>query len=116
MSAGPVPPQGAGHYPRNKNPHPVLMTAERWKRIRAVFQIAAGLPPGRREAYLEEACDGEPELRREVESLLTASGGPERSDLQQSAASLIESLQNPFIGRRVGNYQVTGEVGRGGMG
>jgi serine/threonine protein kinase/tetratricopeptide (TPR) repeat protein len=93
---------------------------ERWKRIKAVFEIAAALPPGRREAYLDEACAGEPEIRQEVESLLTASGNARQSmeleALRQSAASLIENLQNPVIGRRVGNYRITGEVGRGGMG
>src|SRR5204863_6753366 len=66
----------------------------------------------RREAYLEEACAGEPELRHEVESLLSTSGSAGR----RKAADLIENLQNPVIGRRVGKYRVTGEVGRGGMG
>ena len=58
-------------------------------------------------------------MRLEVESLLTASGQSEdfieKPALHHSAA-LIAHLSNSIIGRRVGPYKITGEVGRGGMG
>jgi tetratricopeptide (TPR) repeat protein/TolB-like protein len=96
------------------------LTAERWQRIKVVFQTAAELEPDQRAAYLHEACAGEAQLRQEVESLLAASGEAEdfieEPALQQGAATLIENLPDPMIGSRIGAYKVAGEVGRGGMG
>src|SRR5262249_53883849 len=96
------------------------VTPQRWRQIKAVFQVAAELEPGRRAAYLDQACAGEPALRREVEALLSASGDAEdfieKPALEQNAAALIENLPDPVIGRRAGVYKMIGEVGRGGMG
>jgi serine/threonine protein kinase len=95
------------------------LTAERWQRIKGVFQIAAALEPSQRAAYLDQACEGEPELRFEVESLLNASGQAEdfieKPALHPSALAMIANPDS-IIGRRVGPYKITGEVGRGGMG
>ena len=46
------------------------MTAQRWKEVKAV--LAAVLESDRREAALDRLCEGDGELRREVESLLRA--------------------------------------------
>jgi hypothetical protein len=37
-----------------------------------IFKAAIKLPADQRAAYLDRACDADPELRREVESLLRA--------------------------------------------
>jgi tetratricopeptide (TPR) repeat protein len=96
------------------------MTAERWQRIKTIFQAAAELEPAQRAAYLDEACAGEPALRCEVEALLTASFAAgdfiEKPALHHSATALMESLADSAAGWRVGPYKVIGEVGRGGMG
>ena len=71
--------------------------------VRVLGRSRRGLPPGRREAYLEEACAGEPEVRREVESLLTASEGAahgsplDSPDVQRSAASRPTTAPAPVI-------------------
>src|SRR5262249_59393791 len=87
---------------------------------KAVFQIAAELESDQRAAYLDEACGGEPALRREVEALLSASGDAEdfieKPALEKSAAVLIEKLPDPVIGRRIGVYKMIDEGGRGGVG
>jgi serine/threonine protein kinase/tetratricopeptide (TPR) repeat protein/TolB-like protein len=96
------------------------MTPDRWQRIKSVFQMAAELDPDQRAAYLDQACAGDSALRHEVESLLSASDQSEdfieTPALQQSAATILENLPDPTVGRRVGPYRITGEIGRGGMG
>jgi serine/threonine-protein kinase len=48
-----------------------VMTPERWRRIEAVYHAALECDPGQqRQAYLADACAGDEDLRREVESLL----------------------------------------------
>ena len=49
-----------------------LMKPERWQQVNDLFQSAAERAPEERAAFLEEACHGDEDLRREVESLLTS--------------------------------------------
>ena len=44
----------------------------RWQRVKEIFHAAAGRDAAGRAAFLAEACAGDAELRREVESLLVA--------------------------------------------
>ena len=48
------------------------MKPERLQKIDQVFQSALDLAPQRRPRFLDEACAADPDLRREVESLLDA--------------------------------------------
>ena len=43
---------------------------ERWQQIEKLCQSALELKESQRKTFLEEACAGDDELRREVESLL----------------------------------------------
>ncbi len=45
------------------------MTGERWERIKEVFSAALERDPSARVAFLDEACAGDAEMRREVDSL-----------------------------------------------
>ena len=47
------------------------MNDERWRRIEALFQAARELELGERMEFLDKACAGDEEQRREIESLLT---------------------------------------------
>jgi eukaryotic-like serine/threonine-protein kinase len=70
------------------------------------------------EARISEECSGDDSLRREVEKLL-AQDRPESSFLEESPLNVISSPddgQGDFIGRRIGPYRLTEEIGRGGMG
>ena len=69
-----------------------------------------------RSAYLEDACAGNPELRRRVERLLEA---------QQKVGSFLESpapeicpSANPSekAGHQIGPYKLLEQIGEGGMG
>ena len=46
--------------------------SDRWRRIEEIMEAALALMPSRRDAYLDIACDGDLELRREVASLIEA--------------------------------------------
>lgn len=46
------------------------MTPERWRQIKAIFQEASERAEAERAVFLDTACAGDAELRREVESLL----------------------------------------------
>jgi len=48
------------------------MTPERWERITELSEKALALPGAEREAFLQVACAGDPEIRSEVESLLVS--------------------------------------------
>jgi serine/threonine-protein kinase len=43
---------------------------EKWTHVEELFNAALELEPAARESFLAEACAGDEELRREVESLL----------------------------------------------
>jgi len=46
------------------------MNAEQWKRVKPLLEEVIAHDPAERGAYLDRVCDGDPELRREIESLL----------------------------------------------
>ena len=46
------------------------MTSERWKQIEQLYHLSLKQEWSQRAAFLKEACTGDEELRREVESLL----------------------------------------------
>ena len=56
--------------------------ADRWPRIERLYVEALERDPPAREAFLEAACEGDDELRREVRSLLR-----------------YESVADQFLGR-----------------
>ncbi|MFN7938361.1 MAG: serine/threonine-protein kinase [Bryobacteraceae bacterium] len=91
------------------------MTPERYKAIDAVFQAAAELTPSERAGYLDAACAGDAEMRREVESLLEY----DRAEIDianavgEASAAWSNQERHP---ERLGVYRITGVIGRGGMG
>ena len=52
-----------------------MSTTERNRRVRDLFDVALDLDADARAAFLRDACADEPEVRREVESLLAALDG-----------------------------------------
>jgi Tol biopolymer transport system component len=81
------------------------MSPERWKQVEALFHAAQAQPPRERALLLEQA---DPELRREVESLLNQSNG---NGMPQHPASSTLSA-----GSLLGPYRIETRIGKGGMG
>ncbi len=95
------------------------MKPEYWRRINELFHAALAREPDAREAFLDAECAGDSALREDVESLIKAHA--EASALEQPAAAVDSRLAAGndgavVIGRRLGPYQITGLLGRGGMG
>ena len=45
-----------------------------WRRVQELLHLALARDPATRDDYLDQACHGDPHLRREVDSLLAAHG------------------------------------------
>lgn len=87
-----------------------------WSALEDLFHAVADLAPEARAAYLDRHCP-DPDLRREVESLLAADGvGGTRvgsvigQGIQQATLGSIEA------GQLIGPYRVVRAIGEGGMG
>jgi eukaryotic-like serine/threonine-protein kinase len=93
------------------------MPSKQWEQIEAIFLTAADLPRAEQQDFLDHACRGDDELRREVESLLDSdrkSGEKITRAVENEAESLFGL--SPIIGSRLGAWRVIRELGRGGMG
>jgi serine/threonine protein kinase/Flp pilus assembly protein TadD len=93
--------------------------AERWRQIERLFHSALRRAPQDRDALLAEACSGDAELRREVESLLAEHerGG---SLLVTAAADLAADWaqhQHQLTAEQtLGHFRILSPLGKGGMG
>jgi serine/threonine protein kinase/predicted Zn-dependent protease len=96
------------------------MTPERWKKIGEIYHVAQELLPSQRGAFLDEACAGNEELRREVESLIAAEGNAGdflESPALKDAAEILTPEETPtLVGKKFGNYRILARLGGGGMG
>jgi serine/threonine-protein kinase len=93
------------------------MKPDRLQQLDSVFQSAIDLPPEARPAFLDAACANDPELRSEIESLISsheASGGFIEGSAADVAALLLAG--RALTGKRVAQYEVGGLLGSGGMG
>ena len=99
------------------------MNPERWRQIEELYQAAWERDAAERAAFLVEACAGDEELRREVESLLAAGERAKESEgflnqtaLQVAAQALAGDTARSLVGRKIGRYQILSLLGIGGMG
>lgn len=92
---------------------------DRWQRVKQVLDEAIAVESSERSSFLDHACAGDAELRREVESLVSAHEHAGSAFLKTAVAGVNGVLASPALSRqgiRIGVYQTTEEIGRGGMG
>ncbi len=97
----------------------------RWERVEALYDEALERPAEEREAFLDEACAGNAELKSEVLALLRAgdeAGSFLEGEKPAPVAAVREALHrepppgSDLVGRHVGPYRIERPIGRGGMG
>jgi serine/threonine protein kinase len=92
------------------------MNAERYRKLKEIFNRAAEMTVAEREDFLENACDSDT-LRREVEKMLGFADAEDSEDaFEKNAFELFSGDGHTKIPEKIGNYKIIGEIGRGGMG
>src|SRR5689334_9336595 len=92
---------------------------QRWQRVKEIFEGALARHGAERESFLEHACDGNADVREEVDSLLRSyevAGSFMEAPAVAHAADDLAAEQKLTPGQRVKHYQIVNLVGEGGMG
>jgi serine/threonine protein kinase len=101
------------------------MDPERWQVISQLFDAALAREGSARARFLDEACAGDSDLRREVESLLAQTSArrdgaglvPAAVAAHELGSNATSSVRAPLSpGTRIGPYEIRELIGRGGMG
>src|SRR5215213_7511782 len=88
---------------------------QRWQRVKEIFDGALERQGDERVAFLDRACDGDADVREEVESLLR-SYEVAGSFMESPAVAHADLEQKLTPGQRVKHYQIVNLIGEGGMG
>ena len=100
------------------------MDPHRWQRLKSILNEAFEQEStSARLAFVERSCSGDEALLQDAESLLAEAESLRRSaydDLEACAENAEQRIRRSetvsHIGKRIGAYSVTREIGRGGMG
>jgi eukaryotic-like serine/threonine-protein kinase len=96
------------------------MSDKELNHVESVFHAVLELAPDDREAYLQQACNGDKSLYAEVSSLISAfdsrDGFIEEPALNLGFKILTQSSEQSMIGKSIGPYNVISRLGKGGMG
>ncbi|MGH9848144.1 MAG: serine/threonine-protein kinase, partial [Blastocatellia bacterium] len=96
------------------------MTTERWRQVEALYHAALEREPSQRAAFLDRACAGDEQLRRELESLLAAHDRAgdflDAPALEAEAKGIAARQARSRAGQQLGHYRILERIGAGGMG
>jgi len=96
------------------------MTPERWQRIEELYHLVLKQDASQRAVFVKQACNGDEEMEREIESLLAheepANKFMESPGMAVLARAMAGDRACSMIGRRISSYQILSLLGAGGMG
>ena len=103
------------------------MTPQEYQRLTELFYAALETAPDQRAAFLDQVCDGDADLRRELESLLAAheqrAAYTEKPPEDIAAGLYLAQQNNSAAGAaslapktRIDRYEIRSLLGKGGMG
>jgi eukaryotic-like serine/threonine-protein kinase len=96
-------------------PHSLKMNAERYQKIKEIFNQAAEMALLERQNFVVAACADDSEMRREVEKMLVFADDADDT-LEKNVFEVFDGGKHSKIPARIGDYQILREIGRGGMG
>jgi len=86
------------------------MTPERWCQVEEIYNLALEHEAGQRSEFLKQACSGDEQMLREIESLLAHQEHAEEfmkaPGMSVLAQTLAQDRTGSMIGRRIGPYQI----------
>jgi serine/threonine protein kinase len=91
------------------------LTPERWTQIEELFLRAIECDESQRDLLLQQACEGDLELRRNVEALLSSDSSA-RNRVQAVVDSEVRDFGFSMVGEVVSHYRILDTLGGGGMG
>jgi serine/threonine protein kinase/Tol biopolymer transport system component len=96
------------------------MKPDRWLKIKEIFQAALERAPTERSDYVSQACAGDEEMRKEVESLMSSDGRSGTfldAPAYEAAADLLVRRKSELKpGQTIAAYEILSFISRGGMG
>ncbi len=96
------------------------MKPDRWLKIKQIFQAALERTPAERSVFISEACAGDDEMRKEVESLISSDGRSGTfldSPAYEAAADMLGGHKTELKpGQTIAAYEILAFISRGGMG
>src|SRR6266850_2835312 len=98
----------------------MLMEPELWQRITDLFDEAMTRGAKERTAFLEEACEGDRDLRQQAERLVKSH--EKSGDFLESSAFVVapelltDDRGGASVGELIGHYRIESLIGIGGMG
>ena len=91
------------------------MNPERWAQIEDIFHRVSERDEAHRCALLDQSCNGDAELRREIEALL-ASEANAGACLESAIHAGLDSLVYPLAGETISHFVILNGLDVGGMG
>ena len=96
-------------------------SSDRWRQLEALFYEALEVKPEARPDFLDEKCNGDTELRKEVETLLDSAEKPmdflEKPVLEAARRMVAENPHETIAsGTQLAHYRIISMLGAGGMG
>jgi len=92
------------------------MNRETWQRVKDILHEALDTPADKRAGFLDRACNGDTEVRAEVESLLASHAEAGEFIEPAAPAQSVTIAESLHAGSDIGPYRIVQLIAEGGMG